>query len=73
MRDIADWQRRYYARPKVYALVDADGFTDEIYETEEAAKLAVDWHAEKLRYRMRIVPMNVCSLELSRERWAEEP
>lgn len=68
MTDIADWQRRYYAQPRVWVLVDRDGIIGGVYESAEAAQLAIDWH-RKHGDKLRVINMPICSLQLSRERW----
>jgi hypothetical protein len=68
MIDIVDWQRRFYAQPRVYVVIDSDGCIEGVYETSEAAQLSVDW-GRKRGDRLRINSMPVCSLRLAQERW----
>lgn len=68
------WQRRFYAQPKVYLVEDRDGLCDGVYESREAAQLAVDHDKRSRLYYQagfRIVVHHIYSLELSRERWKE--
>lgn len=68
MHDIANWQRRFYAQPKVWLVVDRDGVVDGAYETQEAAQVAVDWARDRGE-KLRINSYPICTLDLSLERW----
>jgi hypothetical protein len=68
MKDIADWQRRFYAQPRAYVVVDNEGVVDGVYESQEAAELAIDW-ARKRDAKLRVLEQPICSLQLSQERW----
>jgi hypothetical protein len=73
--ELMDWQRRFRAGPKVWLLVyqNEEGAEDlcSIYESKEAAQVALDWYRQRGRrgkgYGIR--SENVHSLELAQERW----
>ncbi len=66
--NIIDWQTRFRSQPHVYAVVDNEGHIDGVYESKEAAQLAVAWHRER-GHRLRVQGMPICTLRLSQERW----
>lgn len=67
--EIADWQRRYYAQPKVWVTVCSDGVVSGVYDNREAAELEVEWE-KKRGITPRIHSYPICSTEISRERWS---
>lgn len=65
MKDIAAWQREFYATPAVWAVFDRDGCLSNLYESKEAAQLEVNRNPPC----SRIVKYHVHSLDLARRRW----
>ena len=72
MRDIAGWQRRYLAGPVVWAVLDPEGDLTELYESKEAAALQVEWERRRGLHRYRAAKFHVHTLDLARERWADD-
>lgn len=79
-RDIAGWQRRFYAGPCVWATfyIDPDLGTEELgdlYESEEAARCAQEFdkrrHPTRPRKWARIQRVHIHTLALAQERWNE--
>ena len=70
MTDIANWQRRFFAGPKVWWVVDPDGNPTNLYESEEAANIELAWRRERGERGYRVGFQNVHSDALSRERWS---
>ena len=74
IRDIMDWQRRFYARPPVWATYH-DGAPLNFYDSEEAAKIEVSWHMARHPNRPRswprVVRVHLHDLALAQERWGE--
>jgi len=69
-RDIAGWQRRFYAQPKIYEVLVRDESTGNFYTSEEGAEIEAAWRRAR-KERARVVYHNLHSDELSRERWLE--
>lgn len=68
-RDIAEWQRRFFAQPKVWMTVDSEGTPVNIYDSEEAANVEMEWRRQHKERGYRVVYQFVHSLELSKDRW----
>lgn len=72
-RDIMDWQRRFFAQPVVWFVMHGEDVGN-MYESEEAAQIEVDWHRARNRHaRVRIAKSHIHSLGLARERWTPLP
>lgn len=70
---IVDWQRRYRARPVVWAVMYTSGgfagtLTGNFYDSKEAAEAEVAWLARRGE-RSRAYSEPIHTLDLSRERW----
>jgi hypothetical protein len=71
-RDIAQWQRDFYAGPSVWVVTDPDGIVSNIYESREAAMLEIN-REERRGARYRVHEEHIHSMDLSRRRWGEAP
>ncbi len=76
--NLSEWQREFFAGPKVWVTFYREDGGDEIsnlYESEDAAKEQVEFDKRQGRKGRRVAivrPMHVHTLKLSRDRWAPE-
>ena len=67
--DIADWQRRLRAGPKVWMVVDRDQQPTNYYESQEAAEIEIAWRKRHGDRGYRLQYAEIHSMQLSDERW----
>ena len=70
MKSMIDWQRRFRAGPAVWAVLE-EGFVLALYESEEAAKHHLEWGNRHSQYPYYVRKMNIHTLDLAKERWAD--
>ena len=72
--DLVAWQRDYAAAPRVWAIesyCEGEREIGNVYESEAAAQIELDWHAQHKTYgvRHKAIRMVLHSLDLSQRRW----
>ena len=72
-RNVADWQKRFHSGKFIwstwYRVDDMDELSN-LYETQEAAELEVEWAKHNSKHPPILRQFHVHSFELSKERWS---
>ena len=68
--NLKDWQERFFAQPVVWEVVPSGDESGNIYASQEAAQIEIDWRNRgKGRGRAQLRKRHIHSLELAQERW----
>ena len=73
--NISEWQKEFFSGPRVWATwYTEDGIQElsNLYESEEAAQLEVEFCKRTSRRYPSISYVNIHSLKLSEERWRKK-
>lgn len=69
---ITEWQREFFAGPRVWVVAYREDGNGNLYESEEAAKEEMAWRKRTgLATNYRLVSRCVHTLRLAQERWKE--
>lgn len=67
-----DWQRRFHAAVEVWAVIDSEGHICDLHESEESAKVQIDFQVRHGLRGYRAYKTNVHTLALANERWGKK-